>query len=111
VIKLLATVPAGGTCVNSAAGVSTANLSAGLAAWGTTLHASALTETPFIASTLGASELSRLSSTCSAISARGSGFGICDACRVGGLGEAAQQVSAIAEMLPCLEPVRPGCIN
>jgi hypothetical protein len=90
VIKLLATAPVGGTCVNSASAISTASLSAGLAAWNTTLHAGALTETPFIADNLSASELGRLSYACGAIAAQGSGFGVCNACRVGGLGATAQ---------------------
>src|SRR5450759_986137 len=40
VIKLLATVPVGGSCNNSAllAGVTLANVAPGMAAWGTTLH-------------------------------------------------------------------------
>jgi hypothetical protein len=39
VIKLLATVPVGGTCNNSALLAGTPTLAEGMAAWGTTLHA------------------------------------------------------------------------
>lgn len=86
VIKLLATVPVGGTCNGSAAALSTEILSAGLAAWNTTLHGGALTETRFVPSTLSAGELQRLNGTCAYIAAYGSGFGICNSCRIGGLG-------------------------
>jgi hypothetical protein len=86
VIKLLATVPVGGSCNGSAAAVSAANLSPGLAAWNTTLHGGSLTETAFVPSSLSAGELRRLSSTCAFIAAYGSGFGICNSCRVGALG-------------------------
>ena len=37
-IKLVATTPVGGSCLNSAAAVATGALSEGLAAWGTALH-------------------------------------------------------------------------
>ena len=86
VIKLVATAPVGGTCVNSAVALTSANLSTGLAAWNTTLHAGALTETPFLPATLSASEVNRLNYTCGGIAAQGSGFGICNSCRVGALG-------------------------
>jgi len=45
VIKLLGTVPVGGSCNNSAANVGTATLTPGLLAWGTTTHAGASTQT------------------------------------------------------------------
>ncbi|HVW86732.1 MAG TPA: hypothetical protein VHB50_18735 [Bryobacteraceae bacterium] len=94
VIKLLATVPVGGSCSNSAASVATATLAPGMVAWGTTLHANTsaaagtydTTETAFTPATLSASELGRLANTCSFILAQGSGYGVCNSCRLGGLG-------------------------
>jgi hypothetical protein len=94
VIKLLATVPVGGSCSNSAASVATATLAPGMVAWGTTLHANTsaaagtydTTETAFTPATLSASELARLANTCSFILAQGSGYGVCNSCRLGGLG-------------------------
>jgi hypothetical protein len=98
VIKLLATVPAGGTCAGSAATVEIATLAPGLAAWGTTAHSTGalgtgpwvITETPFTPSTLGAGEITRLGSACSfiigSLGSNGFGFGLCGACRFGGLG-------------------------
>ena len=100
VVKLLATVPASGSCTNSAANPDVA-LSSGMLAWGTTVHAGALagsdpvvTETQFLPATLSTTgtggldvcELSRLRSSCTYINAIGSGFGICRSCRLGGLG-------------------------
>jgi hypothetical protein len=93
-------VPVGGTCTGSAAGVATATLAPGLAAWGTTAHSTgalgtgpyAITETAFKPSTLSASELAHLSQVCSFIigtsgtNGQGSGFGLCASCRLGGLG-------------------------
>jgi hypothetical protein len=91
VIKLLATAPVGGTCVNSAA--SPGALATGMVAYGTTLHAApttpvtySVTETPFTPATLSAGELTRLTSLCNFILANGSGFGVCRSCRLGGLG-------------------------
>jgi hypothetical protein len=91
VVKLLATVPVGGTCASSAAGVLTATLAPGMLAWGTKIHVPTVggtfqTETRFEAATLSASELSRLGTLCTFIAANGSGFGICRSCRLGGLG-------------------------
>lgn len=100
VIKLLATVPVGGTCVGSAAATATATLAPGLAAWGSTAHSTAalgtgpyqITETAFTPATLSASELAHLSNVCSFIigssgtNGQGSGFGLCASCRLGGLG-------------------------
>src|SRR2546423_1109303 len=64
VIKILATVPVGGTCTNSAAAVTGATLAPGLAAWGTTRHAappspvtSSVTEPRFPPPPFTASEL------------------------------------------------------
>ena len=92
VVKLLATLPVGGSCANSAASTGTATIVGGMAAWGTTLHQTptagtySVTETAFTPSSLSAGELGRLSSLCTFIQANGSGFGICRACRLGGLG-------------------------
>ena len=86
VIKILATT--GASCNASTPGTQTS----GLAAWGTTLHATptagafALTETPFTPATLSAAELAKISSFCGFIQANGSGFGICRSCRLGGQG-------------------------
>jgi hypothetical protein len=86
VIKILGTT--GPSCNASTPGTQTS----GLAAWGTTLHATptagafALTETPFTPATLSAAELAKISSFCGFIQANGSGFGICRSCRLGGQG-------------------------
>jgi hypothetical protein len=92
VVKLLATVPVGGSCATSAQSPGAAT--SGMLAWGTTLHASpagppALTETPFLPATLSAGEFARLTQLCTFINANGTGFGICRSCRLGGLGAAA----------------------
>jgi len=94
VIKLVATLPVGFTCTNSAANVATATLANGMVAWGTTVHANssaaagtyAVTETAFTGNSLSASELARLANTCSFALAQGSGNGICNFCRSGSLG-------------------------
>lgn len=96
VVKLLATVPVGGSCNGSAATVSPLTgaapaLSNGLVAWGTTLHAGptgafGITETAFTPATLSTGELNRLGTLCNFIGNNGSGFGICRSCRLGGLG-------------------------
>jgi hypothetical protein len=90
VIKLLSTVPVGGSCTSSAGNTDTATLAPGMLAWGTTLRklpsgAKTITETAFSPATLSASELAKLSGLCSFIQANGSGFGICRSCRLGGL--------------------------
>ena len=101
VVKLVASVPVGGSCSGSAA--SWGPLTQGMLAWGTTVHAGAaagsaavITETPFLPATLsgaigstdfvGMGEAARLQSLCTFIQANGSGFGICSSCRLGGLG-------------------------
>ena len=90
VVKLLATLPVAGSCTNSAAGDGT--IVNGMVAWGTSVHAAqagappAVTETPFIPATLSGGELARLRNLCTFIIANGSGFGICNSCRLGGLG-------------------------
>lgn len=109
VVKLLATVPVGGTCANSAAAVGTATLANGMAAWGTKMHstegpaaggtvyaAGAVpvpvraygTEVAFVPVSLSSGQLSRLGNLCTFIVSNGSGFGICRSCRLGGLGAA-----------------------
>jgi hypothetical protein len=98
VIKLLATVPVGGSCTNSALLAGTPTLAPGMAAWGTTLHANtsaaagtyAVTETAFTPSTLSAGELARLAYTCGIVANQGSGFGVCASCRLGGLAASKQ---------------------
>lgn len=99
VVKLIASAPANGTTCNAAtAGTNGAvPLVAGLAAWGTTAHAtsvggapSAITETPFTPATLSASEQSRITGLCSFIQSNGSGYGICKSCRSGALGATAK---------------------
>jgi hypothetical protein len=88
----------GTSCTNSAATVTTATLATGsMAAWGTTLHTIsnaasptyATTETAFTPSTLSTGtggELASLGGRCAAILGNGSGFGVCNSCRVGALG-------------------------
>jgi hypothetical protein len=98
VIKMLAT--AGTTaaeCNAASAGSGNNVLATGLAAWGTTIHVLPVTpgtpattygvsETAFMPVTLSAAELSRITSLCGFIQTDGSGFGICNSCRLGGLG-------------------------
>jgi hypothetical protein len=91
VIKLLASAPDPGLC--NAASPNFQNLTPGLLAWGTTLHQSPvapgffkITESPFQKAALSGSELTKLTSYCGFIQAVGSGYGICNSCRVGGLG-------------------------
>ncbi len=93
VIKLLAS-PGAPTCNPSAPG---GIAQAGLAAWGTTIHALPVTpgtpdttygetETPFTNATLSQAEYRRITTLCGFIQTNGSGFGICRSCRFGGLG-------------------------
>ena len=96
VIKLVATVPVGGSCNNSALLAGEPTLAPGMAAWGTTIHANtsaaagtyAVTETAFTPATLSAGELARLAYGCGVVANVGSGFGVCNSCRLGGLGGA-----------------------
>jgi hypothetical protein len=98
VIKLLATVPVGGTCNNSALLAGTVTFAPGMAAWGTTLHNNSsvsatsysVTETAFTPSSLSGGEFARLQYGCGVVANVGSGFGICNSCRLGGLGATAQ---------------------
>ena len=82
----------GTTCTNSAALAGDVNnplLVTGGLAFGTTLHAqgaaTAVTEKPFIQSTLSAQELASITNRCLNIIGNGSTFGICRSCRAGGL--------------------------
>jgi len=98
VIKLVATAPVGGSCNNSALLAGTPTLVPGMAAWGTTIHANTsaaagtygVTETAFTPSTLTDAELARLAYGCGVVANVGSGFGVCNSCRLGGLGSVAQ---------------------
>ncbi len=103
-VKLLATLAGtggtGSSCNNSAAQVQNAAtvIVSGMAAWGTTLHATptagayATTETSFTPSTLStgaagtSTELQSIGGRCASILGNGSGFGVCNSCRAGGLG-------------------------
>jgi hypothetical protein len=94
VIKLLATAPVGGSCSNSALLAGGTTIVPGMVAWGTTLHANTsaaagtynTTETAFTPATLSAGEAARLSYVCGLVANQGSGFGVCNSCRLGGLG-------------------------
>jgi len=97
VVKLLASLPVAGTCNPSSPNA--ANLVRGMKAWATTLHLNTtgspavgyqLIDNEFSKAELSASELSKLTGFCGFIQANGSGFGICKACRLGGLGAVAQ---------------------
>lgn len=93
-IKILANLagPTGAgtsaSCQNSAATPGDL-VSYGVAAWGTTLHATptsgsyATTETPFTPSTLSTGELTSITGRCSSIIGNDSGFGICASCKSG----------------------------
>ena len=95
-VKLLSSLPLpGGTCNPSSPNA--ANLVRGMRAWATTNHAQPTSpvtfqasETEFSKVELSATELSKLTGFCAFIQANGSGFGICKACRLGGLGAIAQ---------------------
>jgi hypothetical protein len=101
VIKLVATAPVGGSCSGAASTVATAALVPGMVAWGTTLHANTsaaagtydTTETAFTPASPSAGELGRLATVCGFIqSGQGSGFGICNSCRLGGLGSSSSKL-------------------
>jgi len=94
VVKLLATRQSG-TC--NPATIVRGDLRAGLAAWGSTLHAAPvaggtfagtynMTETPFSRAFLSDAELIRMTQLCAYLQANGSGYGICKSCKMGGLG-------------------------
>lgn len=95
VIELLASTPNGNQCNPGTPTAQT--LAAGMRAWGTTLHAFpgnpvkyGLTEDDFLWSPISSAELGHITSFCSFIEKNGSGFGICNSCRFGGLGGAKQ---------------------
>jgi hypothetical protein len=96
-VKLLATLAGAGTpttaCSNSAAGpIAIGAVVNGMAAWGTTLHATpvsgsfATTETSFTPSTLSPGELASITGRCASIIGNASGFGQCSSCKNGALG-------------------------
>jgi hypothetical protein len=94
-VKLLATLAGDGTgtsCTNAAAVAGDSAAVHGMAAWGTTLHATptagayATTETALTPATLSPAEVASIDGRCSAILGNGSGFGICNSCRAGALG-------------------------
>jgi hypothetical protein len=93
VVKLVATSAASGCSPSTMPTAST--LAGGMRAWGTKVHTLttapgglALTETEFSPAVLSNTELSHITSTCGFIIGNGSGFGICNSCRTGGLGAA-----------------------
>ncbi len=98
VIKLLATAPVGGSCNNSALLAGTPTIVSGMLAWGTTLTANtsaaagtyAVIPTVVKPATLSAGEEARLAYGCGVVANVGSGFGVCNSCRLGGLGAVAQ---------------------
>ena len=87
-IKMVGSLPAGTTC--SAAAINSGDIAGGLLGFGTTLHLTpimgsyATTETPFLAASLSASELTSLTGRCSFILGNSSGAGICGSCVAGG---------------------------
>ncbi|HTA42817.1 MAG TPA: hypothetical protein VK789_10235 [Bryobacteraceae bacterium] len=99
-VKLLVTLAGSGgsgtgaICNNSAATAASEGALhvSGLAAWGTTLHATptagtyATTETPFTSATLNQNELLSITGRCASIIGNASGFGVCSSCRTGALG-------------------------
>jgi len=94
VIKLTATRPPDEVTCNPGA---VQELTPGMRAWGTTLHALpgtpttyGVTESAFLPGALSDPEGNHLVSFCGFIQANGSGFGICKSCRAGGLGGAKQ---------------------
>ena len=95
VIKLIATAAWGTTCPNSTAATvgNGKNVPVpGLLAWATALHALpgspvtyGVTETKFEDGIVSPSELARTTSLCANILANGSGLGVCNVARIGGL--------------------------
>ncbi len=99
-VKLVATLAgaggAGTSCSGSAALVTTATPACGLTAWGTTLHSVpggsfGTTETPFTQATLSQGEIASIGGRCASTLGNGSGFGVCNSCRAGGLGAGTSQ--------------------
>lgn len=100
VIKLVTTATGPGpsftgtSCTNTAAmaGTNSNPVVGGALAWGTTLHAPAVsggsfvtTERPALEATLSPEELLSISNRCANIIGNGSSYGICRSCRTGGL--------------------------
>ncbi len=99
-IKVVSTLAgangSGSSCTNTAATVGTATLANGIAGWSTTLHSTpattfATTEFQFTPGTLSAGELASIGGRCASILGNGSGFGVCNSCRSGGLGGSSSQ--------------------
>jgi hypothetical protein len=93
-VALLVTAnPTGSPAACDASAVTAANLTVGLRAYGTTIHALptgsyGVTETPFSPVPLSASELMKMDQFCGFIKANGSNFGICGSCKPGAAGAA-----------------------
>ena len=91
-VGLLVTAnPTGNATSCNPANVMLSQLTVGLGAYATTLHALpggdyGVTETKFSAVGLSAGELSKLTQLCGFIQADGSGYGICGSCEVGAAG-------------------------
>jgi hypothetical protein len=84
---------ASSSCNGSA--VALGNITPGLQAWGTTIHAKpdgtyGVTENPFLAANLSSTELTKLTTYCGFIQANGSGYGVCKSCREGAAGAGRQ---------------------
>ena len=86
-----------GALVCNASTPTAATLARGMRAWGTTIHALpttpvtfGVTETEFSMAELSVSELNKVTGYCAFIQNNGSGFGICNSCRAGGLGATAK---------------------
>jgi hypothetical protein len=93
-VKLLASSVNATSCTNTAGTITPADVTlSGMAAWGTTLHATpagafATTETAFTPSTLSLGEFNSIVGRCASTIGNASGFGICTSCRAGSLGAA-----------------------
>lgn len=91
-VGLVASLAAAGC---NASSVTSATLAPGLRAWGTTLHAAPGggyfgTETAFSFAELSAAELTKMTTLCGFIQSNGSGYGICNSCRIGAAGSVKQ---------------------
>jgi len=91
-VELLASLPVSESCNNSAS--APGPLASGMEAWATTVHAAPsagtfqATETPFTRATLSDTEFKKMTQLCGFIQADGSGYGICNSCKVGAAGAA-----------------------